>query len=699
LEIAYLGNFTAAWCTENHIASSFRIAGHSVTQIQEGQPVSAIPVQVANHDLFVWTQTYSLAEQGGTNDARRSMLDTIRDLGIPSVGIHLDKWFGLARAHQVSTEAFFRQDHVFTADGGHQADFAALGINHHWLPPAVFAPEAIRGTPRRTFSSPIAFVGSWRGHYHPEATHRHELITWLRRSFGPSMVSFWPKREQVRGAALSDLYASVKVVVGDSCMVEGTKNYFCVDENTEILTTRGWLTLDEVKEGDLAYQRDSSGLGRWGAVKAVNIYPSPGRLTLLDGPAHSSLTTSNHRWIVRSTTTQVVGEEERGCWLCSHQAPNQRGLGIHLHHAHGIPGRGGRVKRASTVWRWRTTEELQGGDAIPLSSPCADLPSQAKWDDAFVELVAWAWTEGSWIANINRYSGITQSHKVNAPYVDRIRRALTAFAGPASPRDGRIRFMTRPAWTEGKTRDDITGFGLNAALGRALAEIAPNHRPSPSFISELTEAQLRLFVETSIDADGCRSGEAVSLAQRVSDRLDAFEMACALLGIATNKISLFAKGTMYSVKLKKRGFASPLRADSTVRVESVLYPGRVWCPTTDTGTWLARRRGTVYFTGNSDRIPETLGRGGFLLHPYIEGISSHYTDTEHLRLWAPGDWATLRELIHHYLGAEDERAKIASAGHQHVLAHHTYTHRVKEVIATVFGSEAEKTNVEEKTDA
>jgi phage terminase large subunit-like protein len=36
------------------------------------------------------------------------------------------------------------------------------------------------------------------------------------------------------------------------------------------------------------------------------------------------------------------------------------------------------------------------------------------------------------------------------------------------------------------------------------------------------------------------------------------------------------------------------------------YTGTVWCPTTDTGTWLARRRGKVYFTGNSAERPDAI---------------------------------------------------------------------------------------------
>lgn len=85
----------------------------------------------------------------------------------------------------------------------------------------------------------------------------------------------------------------------------------------------------------------------------------------------------------------------------------------------------------------------------------------------------------------------------------------------------------------------------------------------------------------------------------------------------------------------------------------------------------------------SDRIPETLGRGGFLLHPYVPGIEDHFTDGEHLRLWEAGNWGELGRLIDYYLSHEDERRQIAKQGRAHVLAHHTYTVRVRQIVATM----------------
>lgn len=85
----------------------------------------------------------------------------------------------------------------------------------------------------------------------------------------------------------------------------------------------------------------------------------------------------------------------------------------------------------------------------------------------------------------------------------------------------------------------------------------------------------------------------------------------------------------------------------------------------------------------SDRVFETLGRGGFLIHPRIQGMDRHFIDGEHLVFYKFGDFDQLRFLIDYYLDAEDERERIRRAGHELVKAEHTYAHRWAEILETV----------------
>lgn len=85
----------------------------------------------------------------------------------------------------------------------------------------------------------------------------------------------------------------------------------------------------------------------------------------------------------------------------------------------------------------------------------------------------------------------------------------------------------------------------------------------------------------------------------------------------------------------------------------------------------------------SDRLPECIGRGGFLLHPHVEGVTDGtlYADGVHLRCWELGDWDELRRLIDYYVAHDDERRQIAAQGRAHVLERHTYTRRLADLLA------------------
>lgn len=86
----------------------------------------------------------------------------------------------------------------------------------------------------------------------------------------------------------------------------------------------------------------------------------------------------------------------------------------------------------------------------------------------------------------------------------------------------------------------------------------------------------------------------------------------------------------------------------------------------------------------SDRVYETIGRGGFIIHPYISGMESHFTDREHLVYYDYGNFKQLKSLIDYYLEHDDEREAIRKAGFEHVARNHTYVNRWQAIIKEVF---------------
>lgn len=82
----------------------------------------------------------------------------------------------------------------------------------------------------------------------------------------------------------------------------------------------------------------------------------------------------------------------------------------------------------------------------------------------------------------------------------------------------------------------------------------------------------------------------------------------------------------------------------------------------------------------SNRIYEVIGRGGFLIHPMIEGLEEEFTPYKHFIPYHYGDFEGLKEKIDYYLTHDTAREKIRRAGFEHCKEHHTYQKRVAKML-------------------
>lgn len=234
MRIVYRGNFqpdlppdVVAWSTETHVAGSLELLGHEVVRVQENTARWDETMDAClTADLFMWTSTHGFANLWPRQEAERAV--ALLSRGMPTVGVHLDLWWGLAREAQIAEEPFFKLGWLFTADGDHDELWEAAGIKHRWMPPGVYGPECVPGTPNPEWASDVAFVGSWDGYGHAEWwPHRKAMLDRARDAFG-DRLALWPRpgRGAVRSGHLNDLMASVKVVLGDSCMADRSTRYF-----------------------------------------------------------------------------------------------------------------------------------------------------------------------------------------------------------------------------------------------------------------------------------------------------------------------------------------------------------------------------------------------------------------------------------------------------------------------------------------
>lgn len=382
-------------------------------------------------------------------------------------------------------------------------------------------------------------------------------------------------------------------------------DWFCADTDTEILTARGWRSYDQVAVGDMVASLSTvDGMAHWVPVQKMNVFDvTDEKMLKIEGKALSALVTVGHRWPVQQRVGTPTGRRMQ--------------------------------------WQIRTSDQLTLESSVVRSAPF-EFPERATHDDALVELVGWAWTEGSYRANGGLH--LSQSPTVNPGKCERIEQALTALYGPPMGRAGRR--VGQPAWNVA----DYEGtryWRLNVAAAAPILAAAPDHVLASAWLLKLTAEQLDLLVETSMLADGTsrvRNGARdSSLSQNRQDRAEAFQFAAILAGRATSihRWEMQHKGAaypMWRVSLLERVTAKPLRQ---AVAEWATYTGIVWCPTVEHGTWLCRRNGLVHWTGNCGAGGSSQGaravpgvrvtRAANHWERAIESHAANFPDTDHYR--------------------------------------------------------------------
>jgi len=204
--LLYIGNFTKPWCTEVHIKASFESLGHTVIPLQEGKIDNEIifnAIKKHNPDFLLYTKTWN-KEYDWKAIKRR----------VFTVSWTLDLYHNLDRKDQLDNNPFFHTHLVISPDGGHDKEFKEHKVHHAYVKPGVYDKECYIGKYDEEFDYPIVFVGSYLV-YHKEWTHRKALIDFLYKTY-PGKFECFPKDRAIRGDTLNNLYATAKIVVGDS---------------------------------------------------------------------------------------------------------------------------------------------------------------------------------------------------------------------------------------------------------------------------------------------------------------------------------------------------------------------------------------------------------------------------------------------------------------------------------------------------
>lgn len=236
--ILYFGSFDLPYDTERYVADTLETLGCKVTR--------KTPTKVSLEELKELVKQewdFILMSKGWFNFSIDLVNNTLYSSLAKRVGWFWDLGWETPREAMIYSHHLFKANLVLTSDGGHDEKWKEHMINHKVLRQGIFEPEAVKGNYRQEYAYDVVFVGT---NVHKDAfgwSHRGRLIDFLKKNYGTRFKWLGGKGQEIRNAELNDLYASAKVVVGDSV---NSRNYWS-NRIYETLGRGGFLIFPEVE--------------------------------------------------------------------------------------------------------------------------------------------------------------------------------------------------------------------------------------------------------------------------------------------------------------------------------------------------------------------------------------------------------------------------------------------------------------------
>ena len=208
-KILYFGKFKKLW-DEEAIARALENLGHTVIRVSEQQSVNrfheAYGMIDKSYDIILYAKL-----QISMDSERKLIFKKLQQMPGKKVCWIPDLYFGLRREHKIGTDPIFKSDYVFTPDGGHDEEFKKYRVNHHLLRQGIHEAFCYRAEPEKQYEYDVVFVGC----YNSEWIYREQLCLWLRENYNFKRFGE-VNTEEIRGDKLNKLYASAKIIIGDS---------------------------------------------------------------------------------------------------------------------------------------------------------------------------------------------------------------------------------------------------------------------------------------------------------------------------------------------------------------------------------------------------------------------------------------------------------------------------------------------------
>ena len=344
----------------------------------------------------------------------------------------------------------------------------------------------------------------------------------------------------------------------------------CVDDKTEALTIEGWKKYNEINVGTLILTKNpNTGILEWQPIEKVNIYPDyDGDLYSIEGKTFSALTNGKHRW------------------LCNHN-----------------------TKPNSKV-EFVTTEELYNSKVVmPIHRTGEYLGNKNKiLSDDMVFILGIILTGG----HIRYYQDKSKPRYGKPWYV-----IIT------QSKEKNISIIQNVVDKIGYNYNyKVSGkkhvWRFNKDFADYLHNIIPNKGLNMGLLNMLTKKQIKLLLDGMVLGDGCKKGTRI-----ITSSIEQANLIQILIVIAgyysnilvndnrgvhfSNKVKsgkIVTKNISYLVTIGKNKHFHHMSTRGTNHIKKISNQNKlIWCPTVNNGTWVCRRNGKTYITGNSTNMP------------------------------------------------------------------------------------------------
>lgn len=325
----------------------------------------------------------------------------------------------------------------------------------------------------------------------------------------------------------------------------------CVDLSTKCLTKKGFVTMDQLRNGDEIYTVNQKTLkGEWQPLIAIHKYEDyQGEIYRFNNRNIDAVVTPNHKWLVKRAFS-----------------------GQHL---------------------LVETNTAMSEDKVLLGARYEQGKVDKVYSDEFVELVGWVLTEGTYRKEKSWRISISQSYKANPEKCERIITTVSK--------------NTNDFFLLDEEKTDALRVCFSKDLGKKIREMFPDKVLTYDFVNSLTVEQMEILKKAMVLGDGNIRGNNERFFNTEQRMIDVFVYMCVLLGYTCHvkwyqrsknpKLRDYAEVSIKRSKYTMAFYKSKKDKESFVKVTNEkLY---VWCPETVNGTFIAERNGKIYVTGNS----------------------------------------------------------------------------------------------------